>query len=234
MTSTKCRHDWSHLVRLKEFRETAKETIQPIESVGDLGVYLDSEFNMQAHITESTQACFFQLWRLQQIRCLLGRDVTASLVSTFFTVVDGHRHLRAVAYSVELVLLNKHKIWGDAPKLDCYPNALHKYTICYHKSKSMRYNTNASCVQNVSSRTKFHSNIRSKHQKMQKTGNSNRCTFAFSSEATVSHFKIRYHRSPSIMIKIDVDTENINFESLIFKKMLNTYSTFMRFTKCVS
>ena len=30
------------------------------------------------------------------------------------------RHLRSVAYSVELVPLNKHQIWGGAPKLDCY------------------------------------------------------------------------------------------------------------------
>jgi len=30
------------------------------------------------------------------------------------------RHLRSVAYSVELVLLNKHQIWGGATKLDRY------------------------------------------------------------------------------------------------------------------
>jgi len=38
---------------------------------------------MRAHITKMTQACFFQRRRLRQIRCLLGRDVTASLVATF-------------------------------------------------------------------------------------------------------------------------------------------------------
>ena len=38
---------------------------------------------MRAHNTNTTQACFFQLRRLRQIRCLLGRDVTASLVATF-------------------------------------------------------------------------------------------------------------------------------------------------------
>jgi len=29
------------------------------------------------------------------------------------------RHLRSVAYSAERVLLNKHQIWGGAPKHDC-------------------------------------------------------------------------------------------------------------------
>jgi len=39
----------------------ANEAIQPVESVRDLGVYLDSELNTQAHITKTTQACLFQL-----------------------------------------------------------------------------------------------------------------------------------------------------------------------------
>jgi len=31
------------------------------------------------------------------------------------------RHHRSVAYSVELVLLNKHQVYGGAPKLHWYP-----------------------------------------------------------------------------------------------------------------
>jgi len=38
---------------------------------------------MPGHITKTTQACFFQLRRLRHVCCLLGRGVTASLVSTF-------------------------------------------------------------------------------------------------------------------------------------------------------
>jgi len=58
----------------------ANETIQPVESVRDLSVHLDSELNMKAHITKKTQACFFQI---RQIRRLLGRVVTANLVFMF-------------------------------------------------------------------------------------------------------------------------------------------------------
>ena len=38
---------------------------------------------MRTHNTKTREACFLQLRRLRQIRCLLGRDVTASLVATF-------------------------------------------------------------------------------------------------------------------------------------------------------
>lgn len=56
------------------------ENIQPVESVRDLGVHFDSELTMKVHIAKTTQVCFYQLRRLQQIRRLLGREVTANLV----------------------------------------------------------------------------------------------------------------------------------------------------------
>ena len=57
------------------------ETLQPVESVRNLGVYLDSSLSMQTHVAKVAQTCFFQLRRLRQIRRLLGRDVTANVVA---------------------------------------------------------------------------------------------------------------------------------------------------------
>jgi len=52
-------------------------------TVRDLGVHLDSELSMRAHISKITQTCFFHPRRLRQVRRLLGRDVTANLVCAF-------------------------------------------------------------------------------------------------------------------------------------------------------
>jgi len=38
---------------------------------------------MRAHIAKTTQACFYQIRYLRQIRCLLGRDVTVNLGAAF-------------------------------------------------------------------------------------------------------------------------------------------------------
>jgi len=57
------------------------ETLQPVESVCNLGVYLDSSLSMQTHVAKVTQTCFFHLRRPRQIRRLLGCDVTANVVA---------------------------------------------------------------------------------------------------------------------------------------------------------
>jgi len=59
------------------------DTIQPVTTVRDLGVHLDSQLSMQTHISKTTQTCFFHLRRLRQVRRLLGCDVTANLAFAF-------------------------------------------------------------------------------------------------------------------------------------------------------
>ena len=57
------------------------DVIQPVEVVRDLGVYFDSHLTMKAHVARVARTCFYHLRRLRSIRCSLGRDVTARLVS---------------------------------------------------------------------------------------------------------------------------------------------------------
>jgi len=58
-------------------------TIQPVSSVRDLGVHLDSELSVRAHVSKVASSCFYQLHRLWQIRHLVGQEVTAQLVYVF-------------------------------------------------------------------------------------------------------------------------------------------------------
>jgi len=56
---------------------------------------------MQTHVANVTQACFFQLRRLRQLRRLLDRDVTANVVTALvLTRLDyGNALLAGLPYS---------------------------------------------------------------------------------------------------------------------------------------
>ena len=57
--------------------------IQPVKSVRDLGVQLDTELSMNTHVSKVASSCFYQLRRLRQIRRFGGQEVAAQLVSAF-------------------------------------------------------------------------------------------------------------------------------------------------------
>jgi len=54
-------------------------TVHPVSTVRY--VMLDSELSMKQHVTKVASSCFYHLRRLKQIRRLVGKDVTAKLVS---------------------------------------------------------------------------------------------------------------------------------------------------------
>jgi hypothetical protein len=49
--------------------------------MGDLGVCLDAEVKIKAHISRVASSCFVQLRRLPQIRRSVGEEVTKRLVT---------------------------------------------------------------------------------------------------------------------------------------------------------
>ena len=56
-------------------------TLVPFIRSRDLGVMLDSELSMKQHVTKVAGSCFYHLRRVKQIGRLVGKDVTAQLVS---------------------------------------------------------------------------------------------------------------------------------------------------------
>ena len=64
--------------------QVGEDIIQPVKTVRDLGVTLDTELSMQRHVNKVASIwCFHHIRRLKQVRHLLERDVTLKLVSAF-------------------------------------------------------------------------------------------------------------------------------------------------------
>ena len=55
--------------------------VKPVETVRDLGVTLDCQLNMRAHISKIVSACYYHLRRIQQLRHCLDKDDRQRLVS---------------------------------------------------------------------------------------------------------------------------------------------------------
>lgn len=56
------------------------EKITPVRVVRNLGVQLDEELSMRAHVAKVSSACYYHLRRLRQIRRRVGAEVTTQLV----------------------------------------------------------------------------------------------------------------------------------------------------------
>jgi len=54
-----------------------------VDVVRDLGVIFDSQLTMQWHVNKVASACLHHIRRLEQIRRLVGPEVTGTLVSAF-------------------------------------------------------------------------------------------------------------------------------------------------------
>ena len=56
--------------------------VEPVDSVRDLGVIIDSELSMRVHISKISSTCFFQ-FRLRKLRPLIGTTPAQRIVSAF-------------------------------------------------------------------------------------------------------------------------------------------------------
>ena len=57
--------------------------VEPVDSIRDLGVILDSEFSMRVHLSKISSTCFFHLRRLRKLRPLIDTASSQRLASAF-------------------------------------------------------------------------------------------------------------------------------------------------------
>ena len=63
--------------------------VKMVESVRDLGAYLDNTLSMECHIDSKCSAAFRQLYSLRRIRRFLTREATETLIHAFiFSHID--------------------------------------------------------------------------------------------------------------------------------------------------
>ena len=55
-------------------------SVLPVSVVRDLGVYLDADVTMSAHITATVRACFAALWQIRSVRRSLTQDALLKLI----------------------------------------------------------------------------------------------------------------------------------------------------------
>jgi len=63
-------------------------SIAPVESVRDLGVYLDSDMSMHTHVTRLVGSCYGVLRQLRSIRRSLPCSALTTLVTFIMSKVD--------------------------------------------------------------------------------------------------------------------------------------------------
>jgi len=57
------------------------DIVNPVSSVRDLGIYIDSDLSMRTHVSKTVSACFAALRQIRSIRRSVSRPVLQSLVS---------------------------------------------------------------------------------------------------------------------------------------------------------
>jgi hypothetical protein len=61
--------------------DVGSDVVNPVASVRDLGIYIDSELSMRVHVSKTVSACFASLRQIRSIRRSVTRPVLQSLVA---------------------------------------------------------------------------------------------------------------------------------------------------------
>jgi len=62
--------------------QVCADDVKPAKSVHDLGIYIDSDVSMTAHVSRTVSSCFAALHHIRSIRCFVSQPVLLSLVTS--------------------------------------------------------------------------------------------------------------------------------------------------------
>jgi len=58
------------------------DTVQPVQQVRDLGIFIDGELAMTVHVSKTVACCFAALWQIRSIQRSVSRSVLLSVVTS--------------------------------------------------------------------------------------------------------------------------------------------------------
>ena len=107
--------------------------VEPVDSIRDLSVILDSELSMRVHISKLSSTCFFHLRRLQKLRSTIDTASTQRLTSAFILLrVDSCNAILAGLPTSTLAPLQRVlNVSGIMKSLHWLPNAYRiRFKLC--------------------------------------------------------------------------------------------------------
>ena len=82
--------------------------VEPVNSVRNMGVYMDSALSMRTHIGKVSAACFYHLRRLRQLRYVMSKSTMQRIVSSLVLArIDYCNSILARLTAVTLAPLNR-------------------------------------------------------------------------------------------------------------------------------
>jgi len=77
--------------------------VLPVSSVRDLGVYLDADLTMTAHVTATVRTCFVALWQIRSVRRSVTKDALLTLLRALVVSKVGCYSIVLAGVSLSLI-----------------------------------------------------------------------------------------------------------------------------------
>ena len=127
------------------------QLLQPIVTVRDLGVVIDSQLTMEAHVRNVVSSCFYQLWQLRSIQWSLPTYAQWTLAAAFVFIASRVDYCNGVRYGVSSQVIRQlQMVLNAAARLVVNVGRYEHITTCFIGSQChTKLEVHRTCLYNV-------------------------------------------------------------------------------------